>query len=65
MIKDKVTEKVGNTTYYKLDYGTSASIAEHRNGTATLRIKLYTGQLVENKKYNSIRGAKIALGKWC
>lgn len=50
-------------TYYK-DFCGTYSIAEHRDGTATLRCH-NGGKLQVNKTYKSIQGARIALSKWC
>ena len=50
--------------YYYRDFssGATACIIEHRDGTATLRVragKLYT------KKYKSKRSALCAWARWC
>lgn len=47
--------------YYRDFYGASASITEHRNGTATLVV--FCAGKRERKTYKSVRGAKIAMGK--
>ena len=47
--------------YYRDFYGASASIEEHRNGSATLRT--YCAGQRTKKTYSSFRGARIAMGK--
>lgn len=56
--------KERNKTFYKLFYGSTATITEHRDGTATLKIWIYTGKLVQNTTHKSFKGAKISLGKY-
>lgn len=52
-------------TYYKDSCGTY-SIDEHYDGTATLRCRnAANGHLDVNKTYKSVKGAKIALGRYC
>lgn len=50
-------------TYYLDFYGNTASITEHRDGTATLRVCDPYGKRVFRATFTSIRGAKISLGK--
>ena len=50
-------------TYYRDFYGSTASITEHKNGTATLRICDPYGKQVFRATFTSVRGAKISLGK--
>lgn len=50
-------------TYYRCAYGCSASIAEHRDGTATLR--RYAGGKTERVECRSVTSAKRALSRWC
>ena len=57
-------EKVGNKTYYELSYKTTASITEHRNGTATLKVCDYLGRTVQKTTHKSFKGARISLGKY-
>ena len=46
---------------YKDSYGNIAYIYEYDN---KLRIFNYNGKEIMNKKYNTLRGAKIALGRY-
>lgn len=46
------------TTYYK-DYGARASITEHKDGTATLRVSV-NGKRVRCKEYASKKSAYSA-----
>ena len=50
------------TTYYK-DYGVTASITEHRDGTATL--KTSCGSKKTSKKYASKKSAYAAWKRMC
>lgn len=50
-------------TYYRDSYGCTASITEHRDGTATLRVSDPYGKRVFRATFKSLRGAKISLGK--
>ena len=50
-------------TYYKDFYGSTASITEHKDGTATLKICDPYGKRVFRATFTSLRGAKISLGK--
>ncbi len=48
------------------DYCGSYSITEHRDGTATLRCRnSVNNHLDVNKRYNSVKGAQIALSIYC
>lgn len=48
------------------DYCGSYSITEHRNGTATLRCRNNANNHLDvNKVYVSVRGAKVALSRYC
>ena len=47
--------------YYKDFYGCTASIEEHRDGSATLR--MVAGNTRTEKTYKSVRGARVAMGK--
>lgn len=49
-------------TYYKDFYGGTASISEYPNGKARLTVQGNWGGF--SKRYDSTRGARIALGKW-
>lgn len=52
-------------TIYKDPFG-SYSITEHANGAATLRCRnCISNTLDYNKTYNNVRGARIALAKYC
>ena len=57
-------ERVRNKTYYELSYKGTASITEHRNGTATLKICDYLGRTVQKTTHKSFRGARISLGNY-
>ena len=46
--------------YFRSVYGATASIAKHRDGTATLIV--FCGGKRHKKDYSSERGARIALG---
>ena len=50
-------------TYYRDAYGCTASITEHKNGTATLKISDPYGKRIFRATFTSLRGAKISLGK--
>ena len=47
------------------DYGTTATITDHRDGTATLKIKIYTGKVVHNKVHKSHKAAVVAWKRYC
>jgi len=47
--------------YYKDVYGCTASVEEHRDGSATLR--MVAGNTKTKKKYKTVHGAKVAMGK--
>lgn len=47
------------------DYGTVATITEHKDGTATLKIKIYTGKIVHNKVHASRNAAVAAWRRYC
>lgn len=49
-------------TYYEDFYGSTASITEYNDGTALL--VTFAGFKRNSKRYNSVKGAKIALGKY-
>lgn len=49
-------------TYYKDFYGSKASITEYNDGTALL--VTFAGFTRRSKKYKTVKGAKIALGKY-
>lgn len=52
-------------TYYKDGCGTY-SIEEHRDGTATLRCRNSSNYNLDvNKIYKTVKGAKIALARYC
>ena len=48
--------------YFKSIYGATASIMQHRDGTATLTV--CCGGKRSRKTYNTARGARVALGTW-
>ena len=48
--------------YYSDFYGSTASLKEY-GGKFILTVRLADGSLYSKKKYDSYRGAKIALGK--
>lgn len=50
------------TEYYKDFYGCTASI-KHSDSGAVLTIRTPSGNLVKKQKYNTRRGATIAMGK--
>lgn len=50
-------------TYYRDFYGSTASVTEHKDGTATLKICDSYGKQVFRATFTNIRGAKISLGK--
>ena len=50
-------------TYYRDAYGCTASITEHRDGTATLRVCDPYGKQVFRATFTSAKGAKISLGR--
>lgn len=50
-------------TYYRDSYGCTASITEHRDGTATLRICDPYGHRIFRATFTSVRGAKISMGR--
>ena len=47
------------------DYGCTATITNHRDGTATLKIKAYTGKVVHNKVHASYKAAVAAWRRFC
>lgn len=47
------------------DYCGTYRIIKHRDGSATLVCRDRYGFLTHKKKYISVRGAKIALGRFC
>lgn len=49
--------------YYKLAYGGSASITEHRDGSATL--VFCSGYTREERTYRSKEIAKRVMSRWC
>lgn len=49
--------------YYTTAYGGSASIQEHRDGTATLRT--FAGGVGKTTKCKSVTSAKRTLSRWC
>ena len=49
-------------TYYRDSYGWTASLTENYDGTCTLRNCSPYGKR-RRKDYNTVRGAKVALGK--
>ncbi len=51
------------TTYYKDFCGATASITEHRDGTATLRTS--AGATKKSKKYKSKKSALAAWRRMC
>lgn len=51
-------------TAYKDYYGSTASITDHRDGTATLKI-VYSGKIIRNKKYASRKSAYNAWWRFC
>ena len=50
-------------TYYRDFYGSTASITEHKDGTATLRICNAYGKQVFRATFKTVRGAKISMGR--
>lgn len=50
-------------TYYKDSYGCTASITEHKDGTATLRISDPYGRKIFRATFTSVRGARISMGR--
>ena len=50
-------------TYYKTAYGGTASITEHRDGSATLTVAV--GMSREKVKCKSVTSAKRALSRRC
>lgn len=50
-------------TYYHDSYGCTASITEHKDGTATLRISDPYGKRIFRATFTSLRGAKISMGR--
>lgn len=50
--------------HYKGDYGFTASVRIHRDGTATLRIWSGYGQLVHNKRHKNQKAAYAAWRRW-
>ena len=51
------------TTYYR-DYGVTASITDHRDGTATLKIAVIGGKRT-TKKYKNRKSAYSAWRRYC
>ena len=49
--------------FFKDFDGSTASIKQNRDGTFTLKIVTSNGIKFLNKKFDSIRGAKISMGK--
>ena len=47
------------------DYDTIATITDHRDGTATLKIKIYTGKVVHNKVHKNHKAALAAWRRYC
>lgn len=52
------------TKRYLGSYGSSASITEHRDGTATLRIRIYSGKLVKNSTHKNFAAARAAMRRF-
>lgn len=52
-------------TFFKDLCGTTASVTDHRDGTATLRIKLPTGKLVHNNVHKNHKAALAAWRRYC
>ena len=50
-------------TFYELAYGGTASIQEHRDGTATLRMTSTYGK-IERRVCKSVTSAKRTLSRW-
>lgn len=53
------------TTYYKDFCGATASITEHKDGTATLKIRIPSGKLVHNKVHKNQKAAYSAWRRYC
>ena len=51
-------------TYYKDYTGVAAVILDHRDGTATLKIR-YLGKIIKNKKYANRKSAYNAWRRYC
>lgn len=49
---------------FRGDYGSSASITEHGDGTATLRIRLGSGRLVKNSTHKNLNAARSAMQRF-
>lgn len=67
-VKEADSRKAERETTMKTtfrDYGTTASITNHRDGTATLKIKLPTGKVVHNKVHASHKAAVAAWRRFC
>lgn len=52
------------TTYHKDYTGVTASISDHRDSTATLKIR-YLGKIIKNKKYANRKSAYNAWRRYC
>ena len=50
--------------YYRNIYGSTASITINRDGTAKLVVKDGHGETVQNKAYQTERGAKAAMNRY-
>lgn len=50
------------TTYYRCTQGGNASISQHRDGTATLR--MHAGGSTQTRKCKSVTSAKRLLSRW-
>lgn len=46
-------------------YGCSASIAEHRDGTATLKVRDSFGKLIRNSEHKNFKAAEAAWRRMC
>ena len=49
--------------FFKDFYGSSASIRTEKGGEAILTVKIYNGETIHHKRYNTRRGARVAMGK--
>ena len=50
--------------FFRDPYGSTASLMNHRDGSATLTVCTYRGNQVFRRSYDTERGARIALGMY-